>query len=133
MDISKHITAIKQLIISRLSKKRQAAGRDNSDDDTYDEQDEEDRQPGNISMTDGEKDKTLGINKQFVNIALVASGLIILVAFAYNIMDSGDGSSQQDNSQVQRNEQAADLDMAKKQIKETNYKDVQAQMQAANQ
>ena len=63
MDISKHITAIKQLIISRLSKKRQAAGRDNSDDDTYDEQDEEDRQPGNISMTDGEKDKTLGINK----------------------------------------------------------------------
>ena len=133
MDISKHITAIKQLIISRLPKKRQAAGRDNSDDDTYDEQDEEDRQPGNISMTDGEKDKTLGINKQFVNIALVASGLIILVAFAYNIMDSGDGSSQQDNSQVQRNEQAADLDMAKKQIKETNYKDVQAQMQAANQ
>ena len=28
---------------------------------------------------------------------------------------------------------AADLDMAKKQIKETNYKDVQAQMQSANQ
>lgn len=133
MDISKHITAIKQLIISRLPKKRQAAGRDNSDDDTYDEQDEEDRQPGNISMTDGEKDKTLGINKQFVNIALVASGLIILVAFAYNIMDNGDGSSQQDNGQVQKNEQAADLNMAKKQVKETNYKDVQAQMQAANQ
>ena len=102
MDISKHITAIKQLIISRLPKKRQAAGRDNSDDDTYDEQDEEDRQPGNISMTDGEKDKTLGINKQFVNIALVASGLIILVAFAYNIMDNGDGNSQQDNGQVQK-------------------------------
>lgn len=133
MDISKHITAIKQLIISRLPKKRQAAGRDNSDDDTYDEQDEEDRQPGNISMTDGEKDKTLGINKQFVNIALVASGLIILVAFAYNIMDNGDGNSQQDNGQVQKNEQAADLNMAKKQVKETNYKDVQAQMQAANQ
>lgn len=115
--------------MSRLPKKRQ----EHSDDDNYNEQDEDDRQPGNISMTDGEKDKTLGINKQFVNIALVASGLIILVAFAYNIMDSGDGGSQQDNSQMQKNEQAADLDMAKKRIKETNYKDVQAQMQAANQ
>lgn len=134
MDISKHITAIKQLIINRLPKKWQSSGRERSDsyDGIDDDLEEEDLQPGNISMTDGEKDKTLGINKKFVNIALMASALIILVAFAYNIMD-GDGYDKQNNGQMQKNEQAADPNMAKRQALETDYRDVQAQMQMANQ
>lgn len=131
MDIFKHIKVIQQIIINRLPKKWRRKQPDQSYEDVDGDISGEDEEPGTISMTDGEKDKTLGINKGIVNTGLIAAGLIVVMALVYNIMDH-DNSSEKDGSEI-KNEQAADQDFVKKQSLDTDYRDVQAQMQRANQ
>ncbi len=125
MDMSKHITTIKQLIINRLPKKWRKQQASAADDD-FDEEDD----AGEISLTDGQKDKTLGINKKIVNSVIIVIGLIFIVALVYNWMD-GRGSGDKSGTSNVRNEQAADI--KGKNNLQTDYKDVQAQMQRANQ
>lgn len=131
MDIFKHIKVIQQIVVNRLPKKWRSKQPEQGFEDADDDMSGEDGEPGSISLTDGEKDKTLGINKGIVNTGLIAAGLIVVMALAYNIMDH-DNSSEKDGSEI-KNEQAADPDFVKKQSLDTDYRDVQAQMQRANQ
>lgn len=131
MDVFKHIKVIQQIIINRLPKKWRRKQPEQSYEDVDGDISGEDEEPGTISMTDGEKDKTLGINKGIVNIGLIAAGLIVVMALVYNIMDH-DNSSEKDGSEI-KSEQAADQDFVKKQSLDTDYRDVQVQMQQANQ
>lgn len=131
MDIFKHIKVIQQIIINRLPKKWRRKQPEQGFEDADDDMSGEDGEPGSISLTDGEKDKTLGINKGIVNTGLIAAGLIVVMALAYNIMDH-DNSSEKEGLEI-KNEQAADPDFVKKQSLDTDYRDVQAQMQRANQ
>lgn len=101
-------------------------------DDAVQGMDEEDEHPENITLTDGAKDKTAGINKRMVNIVLVGIVLTFLVAFLYAKSDSNEET--QNTQQNQQNQQPAEINDEANKKGGVDYRDVQAQiMQQANQ
>ena len=54
---------------------------------------EENKSLSKVRMTDGERDKTLGINKKLVNLALIFVVVIVIVAFLYKAMGHEEGAS----------------------------------------
>ena len=58
-------------------------------------------------MTDGERDKTLGINKKLVNLALIFVVVIVIVAFLYKAMGHEEGASSKSPQQTTQQEQAS--------------------------
>lgn len=133
MEFSRELKKLKEVIQKQLpSKKKKGAEYDeNTEKDTG--LDSEDAAPGEQSMTDGEKDTTLGINKKIVNISAAAVIVVIAVAFGFNMMDSGDNQNDHNNTMTAaKTEQAADANMANRN-NQTDYRNVQQQLQRANQ
>lgn len=112
-------------------RKKSGKNTDELDDDVQG-MDEEDEHPENITLTDGAKDKTAGINKRMVNIVLVGIVLTFLVAFLYARSDSSE--EPQNIQQNQQNQQPAEINDGANKKGGVDYRDVQAQiMQQANQ
>ena len=68
---------------------------------------EENKNLSKIRMTDGERDKTLGINKKLVNLALIFVVVIVIVAFLYKAMGHEEGASSKSPQQTTQQEQAS--------------------------
>ena len=112
-------------------RKKSGKNTDELDDDVQG-MDEEDEHPENITLTDGAKYKTAGINKRMVNIVLVGIVLTFLVAFLYARSDSS--KETQNIQQNQQNQQPAEINDGANKKGGVDYRDVQAQiMQQANQ
>lgn len=124
MDIKKHFDTIIQLIKNKLPNRKQA----DIDADTIG-MDEDDNEPGNVKLSDGAQDKTLGINKKVVNMAILGIVITFVIAFLYASNDKNEKNQAKD---VQI-EHPADIN-GKRDEGNTDYKTVQAQlMQQANQ
>lgn len=67
---------------------------------------EENKDLSKVRMTDGERDKTLGINKKLVNLALIFVVVIVIVAFLYKAMGHKEGASS-NSQQTTQQEQAS--------------------------
>lgn len=67
---------------------------------------EENKNLSKVRMTDGERDKTLGINKKLVNLALIFVVVIVIVAFLYKAMGHEEGASS-NSQQTTQQEQAS--------------------------
>lgn len=67
---------------------------------------EENKNLSKVRMTDGERDKTLGINKKLVNLALIFVVVIVIVAFMYKAMGHEEGASS-NSQQTTQQEQAS--------------------------
>lgn len=67
---------------------------------------EENKHLSKVCMTDGERDKTLGINKKLVNLALIFVVVIVIVAFLYKAMGHEEGASS-NSQQTTQQEQAS--------------------------
>lgn len=67
---------------------------------------EETKNLSKVRMTDGERDKTLGINKKLVNLALIFVVVIVIVAFLYKAMGHEEGASS-NSQQTTQQEQAS--------------------------
>lgn len=112
-------------------RKKSGKGTDEPDD-AGQGMDEEDEHPENITLTDGAKDKTAGINKKMVNIVLVGIVLTFVVAFLYARSDSSEET--QNTQQNQQTQQPAEINDGTNKKGGVDYRDVQAQiMQQANQ
>lgn len=68
---------------------------------------EENKNLSKVRMTDGERDKTLGINKKLVNLALIFVVVIVIVAFLYKAMGHEEGASSKSPQQTTQQEQAS--------------------------
>lgn len=68
---------------------------------------EENKNLSKVRMTDGERDKTLGINKKLVNLALIFVVVIVIVAFLYKAMGHEEGASSNSQQQTTQQEQAS--------------------------
>ena len=68
---------------------------------------EENKNLSKVLMTDGERDKTLGINKKLVNLALIFVVVIVIVAFLYKAMGHEEGASSKSPQQMTQQEQAS--------------------------
>ena len=68
---------------------------------------EENKNLSKVRMTDGERDKTLGINKKLVNLALIFVVVIVIVAFLYKAMGHEEGGSSTSPKQTTQQEQAS--------------------------
>lgn len=132
-SISKHLDTIKKLFDKKRNvKKDDPKIQDMEEDEEFvDDFDDEDANPGNVRLNDGQRDKTLGINKKIVNTVLISIGLIIAVAWFYNMSDDKEkAENQRANEQMQQTEQVADRHKAPN---EMDYKAAQARlMQQAN-
>lgn len=67
---------------------------------------EENKNLSKVRMTNGERDKTLGINKKLVNLALIFVVVIVIVAFLYKAMGHEEGASS-NSQQTPQQEQAS--------------------------
>lgn len=67
---------------------------------------DENKDLSKVRMTDGERDKTLGINKKLVNLALIFVVVIVIVAFLYKAMGHEEGASS-NSQQTTQQEQAS--------------------------
>lgn len=67
---------------------------------------EENKNLSKVRMTNGERDKTLGINKKLVNLALIFIVVIVIVAFLYKAMGHEEGASS-NSQQTPQQEQAS--------------------------
>lgn len=67
---------------------------------------EENKNLSKVRMTNGERDKTLGINKKLVNLALIFVVVIVIVAFLYKAMGHEEGASS-NSQQTTQQEQAS--------------------------
>lgn len=67
---------------------------------------DENKDLSKVHMTDGERDKTLGINKKLVNLALIFVVVIVIVAFLYKAMGHEEGASS-NSQQTTQQEQAS--------------------------
>ena len=68
---------------------------------------EENKNLSKVRMTDGERDKTLGINKKLVNLTLIFVVVIVIVAFLYKAMGHEEGASSKSPQQTTQQEQAS--------------------------
>lgn len=68
---------------------------------------EENKNLSKVRMTDGERDKTLGINKKLVNLALIFVVVVVIVAFLYKAMGHEEGASSKSPQQTTQQEQAS--------------------------
>lgn len=116
---------------AKIKLRKKNSDTDNEPDEEPQGMDEDDENPGNITLTDGAKDKTAGINKKMVNLVLVGVALTFVVAFLYARSDSKEEA--QNNQQTQQTQQPAEMNNGN-QKDGVDYRDVQAQlMQQANQ
>lgn len=132
-DISTFITLIKQKF-NIFNKEKTVE--DSADIENYDDVEEE--PPLNKTrMTDGERDKTLSINKKLVNLAIFGFIFIVAAAFYYKSYDADVNDARNTNQQIQHPEQASDPNLTKQRnAGGLDYKDPQiarlAQIESEN-
>lgn len=96
-DISTFITLIKQKF-NISDKGKPVEDSDSTDIQNYDDVEEE-PPLSKARMTDGERDKTLSINKTLVNICIFVVIFIVAAAFYYKSHDDTDKNEAQNSSQ----------------------------------
>ena len=133
-DISTFITLIKQKF--NISDKGKYADDDSAEIQNYDDVEEE-PPLSKARMTDGERDKTLSINKKLVNLAIFGFIFIVALAFYYNSHEGTDKNEDKNpNQQIQQPEQASDPKLTKQKNGGLDYKDPQiarlAQIESEN-